>query len=179
MRVDAFIRWPTAIAADSYVGDMIHVADLFTTLARFAGGLEHLPTDRVIDGVDQSSMLLLGEGKGRRDTVFIYQSFNLAAVVKENYKLDMSSAGSNLVVAPFYDLLRDPGEKYPVVTPVGAWAASPFERIIERHLAWKQRYPDLPAAVDTPYSGIENLRPETLEMRDEWLTWKRQIGAIE
>lgn len=179
VRVDAFIRWPAAIEGDSYVGDMIHVADLFTTLARFAGGLEHLPKDRVIDGVDQSSMMLLGEGKGRRDHVFIYQSFKLAAVVKEHFKLDLSSAGSNLVVAPFFDLLRDPGEKYPVVTPVGAWAASPIERILERHMAWKQRYPDLPAAVDTPYSGISNLRPETIEMRDEWLAWKRQIGAFE
>lgn len=179
VRVDAFIRWPAAIAKDSYAGDMIHVADLFTTLARIAGGLDHLPTDRVIDGVDQSAMLLLGEGKGRRDHVFIYQSFKLAAVVKEHFKLDLSSAGSNLVVAPFYDLLRDPGEKHPVVTPVGAWAASPIERILERHTAWKQQYPDLPAAVDTPYSGIANLRPETLAMRDEWLEWKRQIGAFE
>ncbi|WP_420415376.1 sulfatase-like hydrolase/transferase [Roseibium sp.] len=179
VRVDAFIRWPAAIEADSYVGDMIHVADLFTTLARIAGGLDHLPTDRVIDGVDQTSMLLLGEGKGRRDHVFIYQSFKLAALVKEHFKLDLSSAGSNLVVAPFYDLLRDQGEKYPVATPVGAWAASPIERILERHMAWKKRYPDLPAAVDTPYSGIDNLRPETVAMREEWLTWKRQIGAYE
>lgn len=179
VRVDAFIRWPAAIEGDGYVGDMIHVADLFTTLARIAGGMEHLPTDRVIDGVDQTAMMLLGEGKGRRDHLFIYQSNTLAAVVKEHYKLNLAAAGSNLVVAPFFDLLRDPGEKYPVATPVGAWAASPFERILERHLAWKQRYPDLPAAVDTPYTGIANLRPETIEMRDQWLAWKRQIGAIE
>lgn len=179
VRVDAFVRWPAAITGDSYAGDMIHVSDLFTTLARVAGGMEHLPTDRVIDGVDQSSMLLLGEGNGRRDHVFIYKSFKLAAVVKEHFKLDLSSAGSNLVIAPFYDLLRDPGEKYPVATPVGAWAASPIERILERHMTWKERYPDLPAAVDTPYSGIANLRPETIKMRDEWLAWKRQIGALE
>ena len=179
VRVDAFIRWPAAIEADGYVGDMIHVSDLFTSLARIAGGLEHLPTDRVVDGVDQTAMLLLGEGKGRRDHVFIYQSNKMAALVKEQYKLHIPGPGSNFVIAPFYDLFRDPREEKPVATPVGAWAASPFERIIERHLAWKTKYPDLPAARGMPYTGIENLRPETIAMREEWLAWKRQIGAME
>jgi arylsulfatase len=179
VRVDAFIRWPAAIKADTYAGDMIHVSDLFTSLSRIAGGLEHLPTDRVVDGVDQTAMMLLGEGKGRRDHLFIYQSNKMAALVKEQYKLHIPGPGSNLVVAPFYDLFRDPREEKPVATPVGAWAASPFERIIERHLAWKKKYPDLPAAKEMPYTGIENLRPEPIAMREEWLAWKRQIGAME
>jgi hypothetical protein len=45
-------------------------------------------------------------------------------------------------------------------------------------MAWKKKYPDRPAAVDTPYTGIENLRPETIAMRDEWLAWKKQVGLI-
>ncbi|UCH73334.1 MAG: sulfatase-like hydrolase/transferase [Rhodospirillales bacterium] len=179
VRVDAFIRWPAGIGADTYVGDMIHVSDLFTSLARIAGGMEHIPTDRVIDGVDQTAMMLLGEHKGRRDHLFIYQSNKLAALVKEQYKLHMPPPGANFVVANFYDLFRDPREEYPVSTPVGAWAASPVERMLERHMAWKKKYPDQPPARGMPYSGIENLRPETVAMRKEWLTWKRQIGAIE
>jgi len=178
VRVDAFIRWPAAIKADTYVGDMIHVSDLFTSLARVAGGTKHIPTDRVVDGVDQTAMMLLGEGKGRRDHLFIYQSNKMAALVKEQYKLHIPGPGENFVVAPFYDLFRDPREEIPVATPVGAWAASPFERIIERHLAWKKKYPDKPAPTGVPYTGIENLRPETIAMRDDWLAWKRQIGAI-
>ncbi len=179
VRVDAFIRWPAAIKADSYVGDMIHVADLFTSLARIAGGMEHIPSDRVIDGVDQTAMMLLGEHKGRRDNVFIYQSNKMAAIVKEQYKLHVPGPGENFVVAPFYDLFRDPREETPVKTPVGAWAASPFERIIERHLAWKKKYPDTDPARGMPYSGIENLRPETVKMREDWLKWKRDIGAMQ
>ncbi len=179
VRVDAFLRWPAAIAADSYAGDMIHVSDLFTSLARVAGGMEHVPTDRIIDGVDQTGMLFLGEGKGRRDHLFVYQSNQLAAIIKEQYKLHMPPPGTNLVGANFYDLFRDPREESPVSTPVGAWAASPFERIVKRHLAWKQRYPDKPAATGLPYSGIENLRPETLAMREEWLAWVQQIQPPE
>ena len=178
VRVDAFIRWPAGIKADTYVGDMIHVADLFTSLARIAGGTKHVPTDRVIDGVDQTPMILLGETKGRRDHVFIYQSNKMAALVKEQFKLHIPGPGENFVIANFYDLFRDPREEKAVSTPVGAWAASPFERMIQRHLTWKKQYPDKPAAVDTPYTGIENLRPETLAMREEWLTWKKQIGLI-
>ena len=179
VRVDAFIRWPAGIKSDTYVGDMIHVADLFTSLARIAGGTEHIPTDRIIDGVDQTPMMLLGETKGRRDHVFIYQSNKMAALVKEQYKLHIPGPGENFVVANFYDLFRDPGENIPVSTPVGAWAASPYERMIQRHQAWKKKYPDEPAAVDTPYSGIENLRPETVSMRDEWLKWKRDVGVMQ
>ena len=179
MGVYAFIRWPAGIKSDNYVGYMINVADLFTYLARIAGGTEHIPTDRIIDGVDQTPMMLLGETKGRRDHVFIYQSNKMAALVKEQYKLHIPGPGENFVVANFYDLFRDPGENIPVSTPVGAWAASPYERMIQRHQAWKKKYPDEPAAVDTPYSGIENLRPETVSMRDEWLKWKRDVGAMQ
>jgi arylsulfatase len=35
VRVDAFARWPGMIEGDVIVGDMIHVADLCTTIARF------------------------------------------------------------------------------------------------------------------------------------------------
>ncbi len=33
VRVDAFARWPGMIEADSIVGDIVHVTDLFTSLA--------------------------------------------------------------------------------------------------------------------------------------------------
>ncbi len=52
VRVDAFVRWPTMIEADSIVGDIVHVTDLFTTIARFAGATDEIPTDRIIDGLD-------------------------------------------------------------------------------------------------------------------------------
>ncbi|MHC4257931.1 MAG: sulfatase-like hydrolase/transferase, partial [Planctomycetota bacterium] len=37
VRVDAYIRWPGMIEADSIVGDIVHITDLFTTLARLGG----------------------------------------------------------------------------------------------------------------------------------------------
>lgn len=40
VRVNAYIRWPAAIEAGSTAGDIIHVSDLFTTFAKFAGAMD-------------------------------------------------------------------------------------------------------------------------------------------
>jgi arylsulfatase len=161
VRVDAFARWPGMIEADSIVGDIVHVADLFTTLARLGGATDKIPTDRIIDGVDQTALMLKGETYGRRDHVFIYSINSLKAVVKEQYKLDVPGPGENPIVAKFYDLFRDTREEYPVSTEVGAWGGQEFARMIQRHMMRKQKYPDEGPARGRPYDGIENLRPET------------------
>ena len=64
-------------------------------------------------------------------------------------------------MAKFFDIYRDTHEKYPVSTEVGAWGGQEFVRILRRHMARKEKYPDTPPAYGTPYEGIENLRPET------------------
>jgi arylsulfatase A-like enzyme len=161
VRVDAFIRWPGMIEADSIVGDIVHVTDLFTTLARLAGVGDKIPTDRLIDGVDQSSLVLDGEGNGRRDYVFIYSGNKLEQVVKERFKIKVPGPGENPIGAKFYDLYRDTREEYSVSTEVGAWGGAEFVRVIKRHLKRKEMYPDEPPAFGLPYDGVENLRPET------------------
>ena len=161
VRVDAFARWPGMIKADSIVGDIVHVTDLFTSIARFGGASDKIPTDRVIDGVDQTALMLEGETHGRRDHVFIYSGNSMKAVVKEQYKLNVPGPGENPIVAKFYDLFRDTREEYPVSTEVGAWGGAEFVRIIQRHMIRKQKYPDEGPALGRPYDGIENLRPET------------------
>lgn len=161
VRVDAFARWPGMIAADSIVGDIVHVSDLFTSLARLSGATDNIPTDRLIDGVDQSALFLEGETHGRRDHILIYSGNSLKAVVKEQYKLNVPGPGENPIVAKFYDLFRDTREEFPVSTEVGAWGGQEFVRIIRRHLKRKEMYPDKPPAFGRPYDGIDNLRPET------------------
>ena len=162
VRVDAFVRWPGMVEADSIVGDIVHVTDLFTTLARFAGATDKIPTDRLIDGVDQSALILEGETNGRRDYVFIYAVNKLEAVVKERFKMEVPGPGQNPIVhAKFYDLYRDTREEYPVATEVGAWGGIEFGRIVKRHMMRKQKYPDEGPALGLPYDGVENLRPES------------------
>ena len=160
--LDAFIRWPGLIEADSMINNIIHVSDLYTTLARFAGAEGNIPRDRLIDGVDQSASILFeDESKGRRDHVIIYSINSPKAIVKDKLKLNLPGAGENAIVANFFDIMRDTHEKYPVSTEVGAWGGQEFIRILQRHLARKELYPDTGPATGMPYEGIENLRPET------------------
>jgi len=170
VRVDAFVRWPGMIEADSIVGDIVHVADLFTSLARLAGATDQIPTDRVIDGVDQTALMLQGEAHGRRDHVFIYSVDKLKAVVKEQYKLMVPGPGESAIISPFYDLFRDTREEWPVATEVGAWGGAEFVRIIKRHKMRLQKYPIEGPATGVPYDGIENLRPETKAAVEAFLT---------
>ena len=161
VRVDAFVRWPGMIGEHEIVGDTVHVTDLFTSLARLGGATDKIPTDRIIDGVDQTALMLEGETHGRRDYVFIYSGNSLKAVVKEQYKLNVPGAGENPIGAKFYDLFRDTREEWPVATEVGAWGGAEFVRVIQRHMQRKAKYPSEPAARGVPYDGIVNLRPES------------------
>ena len=162
VRVNAWVKWKGVIEAGSFAEDMIHVSDLYTTIARLGGAKDNIPTDRIIDGIDQTALLLNGETHGRRDYVFIYAINKLEAVVKEQYKLAIPGGKlDNAILADFYDLFRDPQERYPVSTEVGAWGGAKFVRMIQRHMARKQKYPDEGPARGRPYDGIENLRPES------------------
>ena len=67
IRVAAFAQWEGTMEAGEVVGDMIRVHDLFTTFARIGGATEYIPRDRIIDGIDQTAVLLEGDGNSRRD----------------------------------------------------------------------------------------------------------------
>ena len=75
------------------VGDIIHVADLYTTFARIGDATQHIPRDRVVDGLDQTALFLNGDTHGRRDYVFIYAEHALGATVKGRYKRHWIGAG--------------------------------------------------------------------------------------
>jgi arylsulfatase len=70
VRVPAMAWWPGMIEPNQDPQDMLHLTDLFTTAARLAGAIDKIPTDRVTDGIDQTALLLLGEGHGRRASRF-------------------------------------------------------------------------------------------------------------
>jgi len=162
VRVNAWVKWQGVIEAGSSAEDIIHVSDLFTTLARLANAKDGVPRDRVIDGVDQSGVLLLGETHGRRDYVHIYEGPVLKSIVKNKYKMHLPPPGSNPIAAFIFDLYRDPREERPIDSiQYGPWAGGQFAGMAKRHLAFKMKYPDRPPTHGIPYTGIENLRPES------------------
>jgi arylsulfatase A-like enzyme len=169
IRVDAFMRWPGVIGADTISNNIIHVSDLYTTLARFAGADGNIPRDRLVDGVDQSASILIDDTKGRRDSLIVYSINTPKAIIKDQLKLNLPAPGVSAIGANFFNVFRDTHELYPVSTEIGAWGGQEFLRIIGRHMARKEKYPDTPPAYGTPYEGIENLRPETKAAVDAFL----------
>ena len=164
VRVPAAALWPGVIEPGQVVGDMIHQVDLFTTFARLAGATKHVPTDRIIDGIDQTQLLMHGDTHGRRDYNFIYQGPALAATTKDHYKMhwvskDPSQANSGITAV--YDLYNDHREVHPIVVG-GFHMKEPFKRMRARHELWKKKYPDRHHTRGPSYTGISNARPETI-----------------
>ncbi|MCK5279243.1 MAG: sulfatase-like hydrolase/transferase, partial [Cyclobacteriaceae bacterium] len=163
VRVPAFAWWPGVIEANSIVGDIIHVTDLYTTFAHIGGGTKYIPTDRVMDGIDQTSLLLNGDTYSRRDYVHIYTGLRLAATVKAQYKQDWTVTIPGMVTDSYFDLQNDIREKEPLEVPLLHFNAA-FVRMKERHIELKEKYPDKPQAKGPALTGISNARPETKEL---------------
>jgi len=160
VRVPAMAWWPSVIAPGQTIGDIIHETDLFTTFARLAGAMEYVPTDRIIDGIDQTGLFLKGDTFSRRDYVFIYTGNILAATVKGRYKRVWVGEHPGLSGAAFFDLYADPRETSPKMLPMFP-AKGMFTIMKTRHQLWMLKYPNRGEARAFPLTGIENARPET------------------
>lgn len=163
LRTPAIAYWPGMIEEEQLVGDIIHVTDLFTTFASLAEADQYIPTDRIIDGIDQTSLLLNGDTFGRRDYVYVYQGHTLAAIVKGRYKWHILSGDPGAATgigASFYDLYQDPREMNPHLVPL-IHTQGQFTRMAFRHELMKKEYPDKSSGKGIPLTGLSNARPET------------------
>ena len=147
---------------------MVFVSDLYTTFARIAGNTDGIPRDRIIDGVDQTALLIKGDTYGRRDYVHLYETDTLFATVKQNLKIHWPPPGVNPAMAKMYNLHWDPREDHPLKKQL-VWAGTPFVRMRVQHMRLKDKWPDRDCGHGMPYEDVENIRPETKEMVETWL----------
>jgi len=158
VRVAFLARWPGMIAPNQVVGDIIHVTDLFTTFAHLGGATDYIPTDRIIDGIDQTSLFLNGDTYSRRDYVHIYTGDILAAQVKGRFKRHWVGELPGLSGASFYDLYNDPREVDGKMLP-GFTTKTMFDVMRARHELWIRKYPNEKHPRGMPLTGLENPRP--------------------
>jgi len=142
VRVPAMAWWPGMIAAGQDPVDVIHVTDLYTTAASIAGAVSEIPSDRVTDGIDQTALLLLGEGHGRRKFMFHYSGGHLGAVRWGDIKMHILSGGAHGGLPPMktYNVMRDPGEKFGKMYPY-LWTVTPFQNLIKSHKLMIRKFP--------------------------------------
>ncbi|MHC4811498.1 MAG: sulfatase-like hydrolase/transferase [Planctomycetota bacterium] len=140
VRVPAMAYWPGMIKPDQDPKDILHVTDLFTTAARIAGVKDKIPSDRVTDGIDQTALFLLGEGHGRRNYMMHYSGPVLGAIRYQDFKVHIKPAKGGLPSMEFYNVRRDPGEKFGQMYP-GLFAVAPMQKFIGSHMGMIQRFP--------------------------------------
>jgi arylsulfatase len=135
----------------------MHEMDLFPTLARLAGG--NVPTDRVIDGVDQTEFLLGKQEKSNRDSVVVYVGNDIHGVKWRNWKMmfkemDIGDGPVREYSIPhFYNLLLDPKEEYPSApnVPENLWVRFPASKVLADHAASLQKEPPIRPGTPDPY----------------------------
>src|SRR5256885_13893690 len=84
LRVPFIARWPGRIQAGRTSNEIMHVTDIFSTLAAVAGAA--VPQDRPIDGLDQTAFLL-GEPRSAREGFLFYIKDQLRAAKWRDWKL--------------------------------------------------------------------------------------------
>jgi arylsulfatase A-like enzyme len=143
VRVPAMAWWPGMIEPGQDPDDFLHVTDLFTTAARLAGATDGIPTDRVTDGVDQTPLFLLGSGHSRRNYMFHYSGGALGAIRYEDFKIHVKASHGGLPGMDFYNIRRDPGEKYGQLYP-GLFAVTPIQMLLREHMGMIAEFPHRP-----------------------------------
>jgi arylsulfatase len=131
--------------------------DLFTTFAALSGG--QVPSDRVIDGVDQSDLLLGRSEASARESVVVYVGNELYGVKWRNWKMMLKEINTiaadptRLYGVPlFYNLLLDPKEEHPVLyAPPNFWVRYPAGEVLVEHERSLQQEPPIPPGTPDPY----------------------------
>lgn len=112
------IRWPGRIEARRS-DEMMHVVDWFPTLLGLIGHPDGVPTDRVIDGVDQSAFVLGAQDESNRDSFQMYFDSQHVGMRYKNFKIlthkveDGASAIQRLAIPHIYNLTLNPDEDTP------------------------------------------------------------------
>jgi len=149
LRVPFLIRYPGIIPARQTSNDIVHLVDVFPTLANFVGG--DIPQDRILDGVDQSAFLMGKAEKSARDSMVIYVGNVLFGVKWRNWKMlikeidEESYAILNMAYPSIYNLLIDPKEEVPEAFYLDdTWVDAPLWQVVEDHLASIEKDPGAP-----------------------------------
>ena len=87
VRVPAFVRWPGKVPAGLTSDAIVSTLDVLPTFSAIAGAADKVPTDRGIDGFDQTQLFLGDSVNGARDHFFYFEKDELQAVRQGNWKL--------------------------------------------------------------------------------------------
>ena len=138
LRVPFLVRWPDQIPAGRVSNEIVHQMDVFSTVAGFTG--VNVPSDRVIDGVDQSQFFRGETEQSARESLVIYIGNTLFGAKWRNWKIllrEMDEDGygiKEMAYPSVYNLIVDPKEEVPELNYLNdTWVDFPLYQVIEDH----------------------------------------------
>jgi arylsulfatase A-like enzyme len=154
LRAPFIMRWPGKVPTGKVSNEIVHVVDMFPTLADAAGA--GVPKDRPIDGVDQMDFFLGKQENSNREGFPVYVADKLYAVKWRNWKMhliwqvNMYDPPQNLEEPRVFNLLTDLKEERDVAVK-NTWVATPMFKILA---AWQEslkKYPPIKMGTPDPY----------------------------
>jgi arylsulfatase len=118
LRVPFLIRWPRHVPAGRVSNEIVHIVDVFTTLAAAANA--PIPTDRVIDGVNQLDFFTGKQPTSNRESFPIFVRGKLYAEKWRDWKMHYiwwpeQDTRPVVGVTCLFNLRSDPQEKHNVL----------------------------------------------------------------
>ncbi len=154
LRVPFIMRWPGKIEPAQVSNEMVHIVDLYPTLARVVGA--EVPNDRPIDGIDQLDFLLGKQEKSAREGFVYYIKQELRAAKWRDWKMHMiwepePNDGPKHLESPLlFNLVRDPKEETDLNTEA-SWARGPIRRMIHAFQESLKAHPAIPPGAPDEY----------------------------
>ena len=156
IRTACLIRWPGHVKPGTSSYAMFSIMDFFPTFAHIVGG--QLPTDRPIDGVDQTDVLLGKSEVGQRQSLLSFVGADLVAARWKQWRIyftdvhptgigpqrqpGLFSASAPMAGYPkVYNIEMDPHEDLNVGGLYG-WVAGPALKSVEQYLQTVKKYPN-------------------------------------
>jgi arylsulfatase len=161
LRTPFLVRWPGQIKSGKVHNEIMHITDLYPTIAHIAGA--KLPTDRIIDGINQLDLLTGKTKKSPREGFPVYNGDTLQAYKWRNWKLHLATQKTmrSVIERPgmprIYNLLTDPKEKYDLIEMGGRasednfWVMQPISKLIGDHVRTLAKEPPIRLGTPDPY----------------------------
>jgi arylsulfatase A-like enzyme len=147
LRAPCIARWPGKVPAGRISDEIVHVTDLYVTLAKAAGAT--IPNDRPIDGVDQLDFLLGKQERSNREGFVFCIMDEIRAAKWRNWKLHVvweaePNTGPKRLQSPvLFNLIWDPKEETDVDIH-NAWVRIHMQRMIREFRESLKAHPPIP-----------------------------------
>ena len=156
LRAPFIIRWPGRIPAGQVNNEIVHIVDLFPTLAAFTG--TRVPNDRPMDGVNMTDFFSGNKSASGRESFIVFVGDDLRAIKWRNWKWHFawqetkySPVERYSTIPKIVDLTRDPREMRQAAEPYNTWIQYPMTKVLSDYQASVKTFPNVPVGARDNY----------------------------